>query len=41
MTLAIIVPDEMYEHAITIAKQVEKWNNYSIEILKESDLQKK
>lgn len=38
MTLAIVVPDKMYEHTVNIAEQIEKWNNYSIEILKESDL---
>ena len=38
MILAIVVPDEMYEHTVNIAKRVEKWNSYSIEILKESDL---
>lgn len=38
MTLAIVVPDKMYEHTVNIAKQIEKWNNYSIETLKENDL---
>ena len=38
MTLSIVVPDKMYEHTVNIAEQIEKWNNYSIEILKESDL---
>lgn len=38
MVLAIVVPDEMYEYAVTIAGQVKKWNNYSIEIFKESDI---
>lgn len=38
MTLAIVVPDERYEYTVNIVKQIKKWNNYSIEIMKESDL---
>ena len=38
MTLTIIVPDEIYENALNAAKKVQKWNNYSIEILQESEL---
>lgn len=38
MTLAIIVPDELYENALNAVKKVQKWNNYSIDILQESDL---
>ena len=38
MTLAIIVPDEMYEHTLSIIKQTKKWNNYTIELFRESDL---
>lgn len=38
MTLAIVVPDEMYESAVNAVKPIHKWNNYSIEISRESDL---
>lgn len=38
MTLAIIVPDELYENALNAAKKVQKWNNYSVDILQESEL---
>ena len=38
MTLAIVVPDEMYESAVNAVKPIHKRNNYSIEISRESDL---
>lgn len=38
MTLAIVVPDEMYESAVNAVKPIHKLNNYSIEISRESDL---
>ena len=41
MILEIIVPDIIYEHTLRVAGEVEKRNNYSIEIRKESDLEKR
>lgn len=41
MVLAIIVPDELYEHALNTVQKVKKWNNYSVELIKESDLPEK
>lgn len=38
MVLAIIVPDDTYEQTLSIVQKVEKWNNYSIEVMKESEL---
>ena len=38
MTMAIGVPDEMYESAVNAVKPIQKRNNYSIEISRESDL---
>lgn len=38
MILTIVVPDEMFEQTLNIVNQMEKWNNYSVEVMKESDL---
>lgn len=38
MVLAIIVPDDVYEQALNAAKKVDKWNNYLINVIKESEL---
>lgn len=38
MILTIVVPDEMFERTLNIVNQMEKWNNYSVEVMKESDL---
>lgn len=38
MVLAIIVPDDLYEHTLNNVGKIEKWNNYSIEVLRESEL---
>ena len=38
MVLAIVVPDEVYEHTLSITNNIEKWNNNSIEVIKESEL---
>lgn len=41
MVLAIVVPDEIYEHTLSVVEKVKKWNNYSIDVMKESDLPEK
>ena len=38
MVLAVVVPDEVYEHTLSITNNIEKWNNNSIEVIKESEL---
>lgn len=38
MVLVIVVSDEMYENTFNVFERMEKWNNYSIQIMKESNL---
>lgn len=38
MVLTIIVSDKIYEQSLTVVKKMKKWNNYSIEVIKETDL---
>ena len=38
MVLVIVVADNVYEHTQSIVNGIEKWNNYLIEVKKESEL---
>ncbi|MDE6388720.1 MAG: hypothetical protein K2L82_13055 [Lachnospiraceae bacterium] len=38
MVLVIVVPDDAYEQTLGTVEKIEKWNNYSIEVRKESEL---
>lgn len=38
MVLVLIVADELHEHTLNIVDEIEKWNNYSIDVIRESEL---